>query len=97
MRGHFPSRRIAARCREAGVSCFLGGCLETSPGTAAGLHVYAATSALESAAEIGGSGLYVDDVVGSPLEAVGGALAVPDSPGIGVAIDVARVARYRIA
>ncbi|MCU0539179.1 MAG: hypothetical protein MUF46_04745 [Desulfobacterales bacterium] len=95
--GIFPCRRIAARCREAGVSCFLGGCLETSPGTAAGLHVYAATPALESAVEIGGIGLYVDDVVSSPLVAVNGALAVPDSPGIGVAIDAARVARYRIA
>jgi len=49
-----------------------------------------------SAAEIHGSPFYVDDVATEPLQLEGGSLAVPDAPGLGVTVDEAKLADYRI-
>lgn len=94
--GIFPCREIAALCRAAGVRCVLGGCLEAAIGTASGLHLYAATPALESAAEIGGPWLYTDDVAQGLPEVVDGGLSLPEGPGIGVAPCEETLARYRL-
>jgi len=93
--GLFPCREIAALCLSAGVRCVLGGCLEAATGTAAGLHLYASTPPLESAAEIGGPWLYGDDVAARLPEAVAGAMALPEGPGIGVEPDEGKIALYR--
>jgi L-Ala-D/L-Glu epimerase len=93
--GIFRCRAIAEACRTSGTLCFLGGCLETSPGMAAAMHFYAATDAVTSAAEILGPPFYVDDVVAQPIEVVDGTAVLPDSVGIGVAVDEEKVARYR--
>jgi muconate cycloisomerase len=93
--GIFRCRRIAALCHASGVPCFLGGCLETSPGMAAGMHFYVTTPAVVSAAEILGSPFYEDDVVHRSIDVVHGAAALPESPGLGVSIDEEKVARYR--
>lgn len=94
--GVFPCREIAALCLSAGVRCVLGGCLEAAMGTAAGLHLYAATPALESAAEIGGPWLYGDDVAARPPVVVAGTMALPEGSGIGVEPDEQKIARYRL-
>lgn len=93
--GIFRCRDIAEACRAAGTPCFLGGCLETSPGMAAAMHFYAATDAVASAAEILGPPFYVDDVVAQPIEVVDGSAILPESIGIGVAVDEVKVAEYR--
>jgi o-succinylbenzoate synthase len=93
--GIFRCRRIAEVCRASGTPCFLGGCLETTPGMAAAMHFYAATAAVVSAAEILGSTFYEDDVVHRSIDVVQGAVALPESPGLGVCIDEEKVARYR--
>ncbi|MCU0604958.1 MAG: hypothetical protein MUC33_20095 [Desulfobacterales bacterium] len=93
--GLFRCRLIAERCQASGIPCFLGGCLETSPGMAAGMHFYAATPAVISAAEILGPPFYAGDVVRRPLEAVRGMAELPHAPGIGVVVDEASVTRYR--
>ena len=81
--GIYRSQKIAQVCQASGVPCFLGGCIETTVGTAAALHFYAATPNVVSAAEIHGSPFYVDDVVDEPFALQNGALAVPDGPGLG--------------
>ncbi len=94
--GIYRCQKIAALCEEAGIPCFLGGCLETTPGTAAQAHFYCATQNIISAAEMEGPWCYVDDVVRDPLELAQGMVKVPDGPGLGVIIDEEKVARYRI-
>lgn len=94
--GIYRSQKIAAVCEAAGVPCFLGGCIETTPGTAAAAHFYSATSNIVSAAEILGSPFYVDDVVEEGFQVEEGTLRIPDTPGLGVVVDEARVAKYRI-
>lgn len=95
--GLYRSQKIAAVCEAAAIPCFLGGCLETSVGTAAAAHFYTATPNVISAAEIHGAPFYVDDVVTQPFEVVDGSIEVPRTPGLGVAVDEARVAEYRIS
>lgn len=93
--GIFRCREIVALCRAAGVPCFLGGCLETTPGMAAALHLYAATPGVVSAAEIHGPPFFVDDVVQRTIRVVDGAAVLPLSAGLGVVVDEAAVARHR--
>lgn len=89
-------QQIAALCEKAGVPCFLGGCLETTPGTAAQAHLYAATGNIISAAEMEGPLCYVDDVVKNPMGSVRGIIKIPMEPGLGVTMDEEKVARYRV-
>lgn len=93
--GIFRCRQIAELCQASSIPCFLGGCLETTLGTAAAMHFYATTPAVVSAAEILGSPFYVDDVVQCAIEATHGMVELPQSPGIGVIIDEKKVARFR--
>jgi muconate cycloisomerase len=95
--GIFRCRAIAEVCLAAGIPCFLGGCIETAPGMAAAMHFYATTPAVVSAAEIHGAPFYVDDVVRQPIEVADGAAIMPQSAGLGVAVDEDKVARYRRA
>ena len=62
---------------------------------AAAMHFYAATPAVISATEILGSPFYEDDMVYRSIGVVNGAVALPQSPGLGVTIDEGKVARYR--
>ncbi len=94
--GIYRARKIAALCEGAGIPCFLGGCLETTPGTAAQAHFYAATGNVISAAEMEGPWCYTDDVVKQPLELVEACVKVPRGPGSGVAIDEEKIDRYRL-
>jgi muconate cycloisomerase len=94
--GIYRSQKIAALCERAGIPCFLGGCLETTPGTAAQAHFYTSTQNIVSAAEMEGPWCYVDDVVRDPMDMREGAVKIPVGPGIGVVIDEEKVARYRV-
>jgi o-succinylbenzoate synthase len=94
--GFYRSRDIVALCRSAGVACFMGGVLETSPGMAAGAHFYAATPGVVSAAEFDGISYYVDDIVEESIPLSHGGMPVPQSAGLGVAIDSGKLARYRM-
>jgi L-Ala-D/L-Glu epimerase len=92
--GIYRAKSIAALCEQNGIGCFLGGCLETTPGMAAQAHFYASTSNVTSAAEMDGPWCYTDDIVTVPLELEGGAVTVPEGPGLGVDIDRSKVAFY---
>jgi len=94
--GIYRSQKIAAICETAGIPCFLGGCLETTPGTLAQAHFYVATQNIISAAEMEGPWCYVDDVVKTPMHIEAGMVKIPEDPGLGVIIDEEKVARYRV-
>jgi muconate cycloisomerase len=87
---------VATVCAASAVPCFLGGCIETTVGTAAAAHFYAATPNVISAAEIHGSPFYVDDVVEQPFTIEDGCIEVPRLPGLGVVVNEEKVAKYRI-
>lgn len=94
--GIYRSQKIAALCQEKGIACFLGGCLETTPGTAAQAHFYTSTPNIISAAEMEGPWCYIDDVVKDLMETEKGVIKIPEGPGIGVTIDEEKVNRYKI-
>jgi L-alanine-DL-glutamate epimerase-like enolase superfamily enzyme len=93
--GIYRSRQIAAVCEGEGIPCFLGGCLETTPGSAAQAHFYTATTNVISAAEME-PWQYVDDIVASPMIMENGSVEVPQRNGLGVVIDEDKVAHYRV-
>lgn len=95
--GIYRSRQIAGFCQEAAIPCFLGGCLETTPGTAAQAHLYASTPNIISAAEMEGPSCYTDDVATNPIKIERGKIKIPQGPGSGVEIDEEKVARYRVS
>ena len=94
--GVYRSQKIAELCKKNNIPCFLGGCIETTPGTAAQAHFYTSTPNIVSAAEMEGPWCYVDDVVKKLMKIEKGMIEIPDGPGFGVTIDEEKIARYRI-
>ncbi|NQU64549.1 MAG: mandelate racemase/muconate lactonizing enzyme family protein [SAR324 cluster bacterium] len=93
--GIYRSQQIAKYCEEQNVRCFLGGCLETAPGTIAQCHFFASTPNLVSATEMGGN-YFVDDIVQTPIQTEGDCFILPKGPGLGVIVDQEKLAAYRI-
>jgi L-Ala-D/L-Glu epimerase len=93
--GIYRSQKIAALCAAASIPCFLGGCIETTPGTATAAHFYVATPNMVSAAEIYGSAYYMDDITEEGFTIIQGELQVPIKPGLGVVMDEEKISRYR--
>ncbi len=71
------------RCGEAGVPCGIGGLLESGLGRAASLAV-AALPGVDLPGELGASDRYFVPDLTSPHVVVGGRIAVPTGPGLGV-------------
>jgi L-alanine-DL-glutamate epimerase-like enolase superfamily enzyme len=69
--------------------------LESGVGVAAALHL-AATVPGRAAHGLSTSGLLTADLLREPLAVRGGRLAVPQAPGLGVALDVASLAQYQV-
>jgi len=94
--GIHRAQKIAAVCAAAGAPCFLGGCIELTPGTLAAAHFYAATPNLVGAAEIIATKGYLDDVVDPPIRVENGAIRLPAAAGLGVTVDPEKVESYAI-
>jgi len=95
--GIYRSQQIAALCEQNNIPCFLGGCIETTPGTSAQAHFYTSTPNIISAAEMEGPFCYVDDIVKDIMDIENGMIKIPEGPGFGITIDEKKVARYRIS
>jgi L-alanine-DL-glutamate epimerase-like enolase superfamily enzyme len=91
--GLSEQRRIAWTAQDFGVA-YVGHGWNTALGLAADLQLAAALPNVGLVEYIGGSA-YVDRIMATPfaLDAEG-MLAIPDAPGLGVALDPERVARY---
>jgi glucarate dehydratase len=85
-----------AVCDAFGIGVFLHSFTEFGVGTAANLHLAAASRSITTGVD---STLYqqpADILAGGPLRVVDGCIAVPEGPGLGVEIDEAAVARASV-
>lgn len=89
------ARKTAVVAEAAGLRCFGGTSLETSVGTAAGMHLFSAVPNLTEGCELFGPLLLADDVVEEPLEFRDFRIWRPKGPGLGVALDEEKVDHYR--
>ena len=83
------------RCVAAGVSCTVGGMLETGIGRAASLAV-AALPGVDLPSELGASDRYFAEDLTAPHVLVAGRLAVPDGPGLGIELAARVVAAHTV-
>jgi muconate/chloromuconate cycloisomerase len=81
----------------AGIACYGGSALESSIGTAASAHLFAALPQLSGGCELVGPLLLTDDLVTEPISYKGGELQVPAGPGLGVEVDWDKIGQYRRA
>lgn len=106
--GLLRSMQIGAVAQAAGLAVNVNGSLEGGVGNAANLHLAAALegtvlpavipiNTLEGRGQTRVGGVfYTDDVIQEPFAYAAGHLAVPEGPGLGVALDPEKIAKYRI-
>jgi muconate cycloisomerase len=104
--GLYRAMEVAAVARAAGLRCNVNGSVETGVGNLANVHLAAAAPAVtlscvipvSTPAEALGSRVagiyYTDDLIVAPFVFRDGAIDVPETPGMGIDVDVAKVARY---
>ncbi|MDH3739313.1 MAG: mandelate racemase, partial [Alphaproteobacteria bacterium] len=105
--GLYRAMEVAAVASAAGLICNVNGSVETGIGNLANLHVAAAAAAVTLSCVVPVStpaeaqngqvaGIYyTDDLIAEPFQFKDGAVTVPDGPGIGIAVDDAKIGRYR--
>jgi L-alanine-DL-glutamate epimerase-like enolase superfamily enzyme len=91
--GIAPARQCAAIIGAAQTRALLGGRPSLGLGTAAMLHLAAATAAFLDCQECALHQMR-DTVLKDPLELVDGMITVPQGPGLGVEIDRGKVEKY---
>ena len=94
MGGIVPARACAAVAAAAGVVPVLGRRASVGIATAAMLHLAAATTAFSTANEIA-AGQLRDTVLADSFEISDGMIPVPESHGLGVKVDRAKVERHQ--
>ena len=87
---------VAAIARLGGIDVY-GGCMfETGIAHAAGAHLMAALPDLHLGCEFYMSSYYLkEDILAEPFPVRDGMVHVPDGPGLGIAVDPDRLAKYR--
>jgi muconate cycloisomerase len=93
------ARSVAAVAEAAGIACTIGSNLELGIGNAAMIHLALATPAIaaeEFPCDILSPFFYEDDLLAEPLPITGGRADRLEKPGLGVELDEAKVARYRV-
>jgi muconate cycloisomerase len=106
--GLYRAMEVAAVARAAGLICNVNGSVETGVGNLANLALAAAapavvlscvvpvsTPAEAQTGQIAGI-YYKDDLIAEPMRLVDGAIELPTGNGMGIAVDEAKVARYRV-
>ena len=106
--GLAPSKRLLAVAGAAGLPCDINGSAEMGIGVAADLHLAVSapeitlpgTIPITSTAEVEVTKVaghkYLDDLIKTPFRFANGILYPPDGPGLGVEVDEAKIAKYRI-
>ncbi len=105
--GLYRAMEVAAVARAGRLPCNVNGSVETGIGNLANLHLAAAAESvtlscvvpvsMPAEAQSGNvAGIYyTDDLIAEPFEFSDGAVTVPDGPGMGIAVDEAKVEKYR--
>lgn len=106
--GLFRALEVAAVARAAGLRCNVNGSVETGVGNLANVHLAAAAPAVTLSCVVPVStpaeaqrgqlaGIYyTDDLIERAFDFNDGAIAVPDGPGFGIDVDLAKVRRYTV-
>lgn len=87
--------KVGAIADAAGIALYGGTMLEVGIATAASAHVFATFPKLAFQTELFGPLLVTEEVLAEPLVYADFALRVPDGPGLGVRLDMDRVAFFR--
>ncbi|MEA2937276.1 MAG: muconate cycloisomerase [Alphaproteobacteria bacterium] len=106
--GLYRAMEVAAVARAGGLICNVNGSVETGIGNLVNLQLAAAapavvlscvvpvsTPAEQQSGQIAGI-YYRDDLIAEPMRLIDGAIELPAGPGMGIAADAAKIARYRI-
>jgi muconate cycloisomerase len=94
-----PAGKIAAVAEAAGLTCTVGSNLELGVASSAMAHLATATPGIgaeEFPCDILGPLGYESDLLTEPIDVRDGAVRAPDKPGLGVELDEARLAHYRV-
>jgi L-alanine-DL-glutamate epimerase-like enolase superfamily enzyme len=90
------SKKLIGLADAAEVPCLVGSHRELGVATAASAQLAAGFAAMTYPSELGVHTLLTDGLLAEPLEIDGGRLTLPTGPGLGVDLDPARVAKYRV-
>jgi muconate cycloisomerase len=93
--GLFAAGQVAAIAQAAGLGLYGGTMLEGAIGTAASAQLFSTFAALEWGTELFGPLLLTEEILAEPLDYSEFSLGVPTGPGLGIAIDEDRLARFR--
>jgi muconate cycloisomerase len=87
--------KVGAIADAAGIALYGGTMLEVGIATAASAHVFATFPKLAFQTELFGPLLVTEEILAEPLQYADFGLRVPDGPGLGVTLDMDRVAFFR--
>ena len=102
------AKRLLAVAGAAALPCDINGSAEMGIGVAADLHLAVSspeivlpgtipvTSTAETVVTKVAGHKYLDDLIKTPFRFEKGVLYVPDGPGLGIEVDEAKIAKYRI-
>jgi L-alanine-DL-glutamate epimerase-like enolase superfamily enzyme len=106
--GFSRAKRLLAVAGAAALPCDINGSAEMGIGVAADLHLAVSspeivlpgtipiTSTAETVVTEVACHKYLDDIIKVPFRYEKGLLYVPDGPGLGIEVDEAKIAKYRI-
>jgi muconate cycloisomerase len=107
--GLYKAMQVASVCSAAGIVCNVNGSIETGVGNLANVQLAAAapavtlscvipvsTPAEHQRGQVGGI-YYKDDLIAAPMKLVDGAIEVPAAAGMGIAVDEAKIDKYKVA
>lgn len=92
--GLFNGQRVAAIADAAGIGLYGGTMLEGAVGTIASAHLFATFAHLQWGTELFGPLLLTEEILQQPLDYSDFELTVPTGPGLGIALDEDRIARF---
>jgi muconate cycloisomerase len=93
--GIYRAKKLLGLAEAAGIDCLLGSTVELGIGTAGQLHLAGTSAIVTYPSDLIGPALYIDDVLAEPFRYDGGTLPVPTGPGLGVELDVQKLARQQ--
>lgn len=95
--GMLNTRRMIATAEAAGIRCVLGHGFGLGVNTMAEIMLAATSANVIDGIECVGPLKTSDDIVTHKLDLSSGSIALPSGPGLGVALDQAKLERYRLA
>ena len=93
--GLYAAARVAAIADAADIGLYGGTMLEGAVASIASAHLFATFPKLEWGTELFGPLLLTEEILTEPLDYSDFSLKVPTGPGLGIALDEGRIAKFR--